>query len=328
LFLMWAARETRIFGREVSSLLCAAALVASGVLTGGDLNAQPSNTSAQASSAYDRGTKAYARGDYATAATEYARADELAPNPVALESALKAAVWADAPALGMELVERSARAPMGGSLAALVKLARERFATRAGQIIVACPVGATCQATVDDSSTPVDKLRWVSAGTHQVDLHVNGSAEHRSVVVGAGTVAEVKSQAAPAPAAPSVSARPYPDSTPLGRASSSGSRKTESPSSATSGVSPAWFWGFGGLTVIVGGFTVASALDAQKKYDDWQNDRTAPAKSDAQNGAVRTNILLGALAVCAVTTAAIGIFAVRWSSAPQRAALRPATISF
>ncbi|MDI1452178.1 hypothetical protein QHF85_49515, partial [Polyangium sp. 6x1] len=76
-------RMTFAFAAAALVLLCAAPSRA----------AEPAATEAKA--AYDRGAAAYERGDMATAARELARADALAPNPVALASALRAAIEGD-----------------------------------------------------------------------------------------------------------------------------------------------------------------------------------------------------------------------------------------
>jgi hypothetical protein len=75
---------------------------------------------------------------------------------------------------------------------------------------------------------------------------------------------------------------------------------------------------------VLGGATVISGLDAVAKHNGFKSDGCAsggsgPVPSDCSDrGAegtraqTRTNVLLGASAVFAVATAAIGIFAVRW----------------
>lgn len=78
-----------------------------------------------ASEAYNKASEAFARKSYAEAAAGFAVADGLEPNPVALESALKAAILADEPVLGMELVERGASRPPDPRVETQMKRARE-----------------------------------------------------------------------------------------------------------------------------------------------------------------------------------------------------------
>jgi hypothetical protein len=83
-----------------------------------------------------------------------------------------------------------------------------------------------------------------------------------------------------------------------------------------------------GVTAVLGGVTVGSGLDAVAKHNRFKDgaclsgsgelprdcdDRASAGKT----ATTRTNILLGATAVLAVTTAAIGIFAVRWHDGTQ-----------
>jgi hypothetical protein len=81
--------------------------------------------------AYARGLAAHAHGDLALAAREFARADELAPNAVALQAALDAAVEANDSTLGNELLERSKREPPSPALATSIAAAHAKFRDRA-----------------------------------------------------------------------------------------------------------------------------------------------------------------------------------------------------
>src|SRR5438105_8056926 len=105
----------------------------------------------RAREAYDRGTAAYDRGDYATAARELAAADALAPNPVALQAALDAALRADDPVVGMVLLERSTRFTPDGALAEMIRTARARFAHRTAFVHVACG-SAPCVCSIDGAT--------------------------------------------------------------------------------------------------------------------------------------------------------------------------------
>jgi hypothetical protein len=96
-----------------------------------------------------------------------------------------------------------------------------------------------------------------------------------------------------------------------------------SPPGDRSGLSPAWFWVSAGLTGVLGGATVISALDTQRRHEDFRADpseRLSRAGLDAQ---LRTNVLLAGLVASAITTAALGLFGVRWRSAE-----RPPTLSW
>jgi len=85
-----------------------------------------------ARAAYDRGAAAFKAKRYAEAAAELVRADALAPNAVALESALKAAELADDAALAMTLADRAEqRAGVAEATRALVRRMRAKTSSRA-----------------------------------------------------------------------------------------------------------------------------------------------------------------------------------------------------
>lgn len=276
-----------------------------------------------AAAAYERGTAAFQRNDFAVAAVEYARADELAPNPVALESALKAVLRANDAALGMELWERASRARgAGAELKELAKLARERYASRAGQVTVAC---AACTAKIDGKAAPVGQRRWYSAGKHRLELSIGGETERREIVVVAGANVEVQPLSAsdagamhgPEPAEPAESApAPAPAPQPAPPPKADAVTSTDS----AGGLSPAWFWIAGGLTLVAGGATIASGVDAVSKHDAYLAAPTPQTESDGRGAQTRTNVLIGVTGAAAVTTAALGLFLVRWSDGKAEAA--------
>jgi len=85
------------------------------------------------------------------------------------------------------------------------------------------------------------------------------------------------------------------------------------------GPSPIWFYAGVGLTAVLGGVTVWSALDTQKAFDDYERDlpklKQAEVDARVEDGhdlERRTNLLLGATAIAAAGTAAIGLFVVDW----------------
>jgi hypothetical protein len=268
--------------------------------------AEPTSEQA-ARAAYERGTGAFERGEFATAAAEFARADEIAPNPVALESALKAVLRADDPALGMNLVERAGRVEGNRSLASLAKVARERFAGRAGELTIVCPTSSACSAKIDSAPVPVGAGLWYAAGRHQIELAVSGVVERREIVVVAGASVEVKplsvtdTAPAPQPRAAAPPARPRPPA-------------ADAAPTDASGLSPAWFWVAAGATVVLAGATAVSGVDAVNKHDAYLANPTDETESTGRGAETRTNVLLGVAGAAAVTTAALGLFAVRWSA--------------
>jgi hypothetical protein len=72
------------------------------------------------------------------------------------------------------------------------------------------------------------------------------------------------------------------------------------------------------LTAVAGGVLVWSAVDTKDKYDTFHAAQppTLVMQEDGLAAKLRTNIFVGVTAALGVATAAIGIFAVRWSDAP------------
>jgi len=276
---------------------------------------RPSSEAARdlASDAYNRGAAAHERGDHATAAREFAQADAIAPDPVTLRVALDAAVLADDPVLGGELVERAAQRPADAQLAEAVRAARERFAGRTGRVRVICPADegaheppreSACTATLDGQSIDAGRPVIARVGRHIVTTRRDGRAEQWAVEVKPDEVAEVVF-AAPGPAAPPVD-----------------TRGVSSPAEPGGGyLSPAWFFVGLGATAIAGGFAIALGVDTAGRHQDFldagcagsaHGDCSALA-DDGISAQHRANALLGVTAALGAATIAMGIlsFAVR-----------------
>lgn len=262
----------------------------------------------RARDAYERGTAAYARADFATAAREFAGADALLPNATALQAALDAALRADDPVIGMALLDRAARAPAVGELAALVKIARARFAGRTGRLRVMCGT-ASCLGAIDGVAIDVSTAAYARVGPHTVTIQSDGKSEQRLVDVRADELVEVT----PALAPPAVS-------TPASSSSSSSAPLASESPSRQRVVAPVWFYTGIGLTAVLAGATIASGLDAASQHASFVRsgcDRAAlpgcdRASSDGASAQLRTNVLLGVSSGMGIATAALGIFFVKW----------------
>lgn len=276
----------------------------------------------QAADAYDQATKAHNAGDYAGAARLFARADELAPNPVALETALREALLADLPVLGMKLAERARRqSELGSSLSDLVARAREKLSSRVGIVVVQC---AGCSATLDGEGLGPELRGFVAVGaTGVVEMRVGDRTERREVVGASGStvtvaptapVASVTAGALPGPPiAPALPPRPP------SRAPDEGE---------LDGIHPAWLtFGIAGTVALAAG-SVGSYVDAlaiesalQDKRDAGDLDGAAELAAEGQNAEIRTYVLEGLLAGSAVATLAVAVFAVDWDGKSPRAQL-------
>jgi hypothetical protein len=281
----------------------------------------------RARAAYDRGVRANAAGDHAGAARAFAEADALAPQPASLEAALESAMKADDALLGAELVDRAdGRSPDAG-LRLTLEAARRRFAKRTGKIKIECRGEARCLAAVDGAAADARKPIYVAAGPHAVvvqrgDERIERLVEVRAdgvVVVSTVTTAPTGTIVPPSgPTGPSAASEPTTPATPPKRSNEE-----------AHGISRGWFFAGLGVTAVLGGVTVVSGLDAVSKHNRFKTGNCAAGgagelpvdcgeMSDAGKRAqTRTNVLLGATAVLAVTTVAIGLFAVRWRDGTQ-----------
>ena len=259
-----------------------------------------SDKKAEARSAYERGAAAFDRHEYAAAATDLARADELVPNPVSLSTAIRAAVLADDAVLAMQLAERAESRESDPTLSRAVDSAHQKYASRTGRVRLSCP--GACRAMLDDQELSPRASQWVLAGEHELVLNLEGRIERRSLKVAPG--AQVEVSPTPGAAAPR---------------HENGGPAPGADSESSNGLSPMWFWIGAATTAVVGSLTVASALDFKKKHEDFQDHPTDAGASDGKTAQTRTNVLLGVTGVAAITTAALGLFAVRWSnsSAPR-----------
>ena len=246
-----------------------------------------------AEESYRQGQQAAERGEYLVAARAFARADQLVPNPLALQAALEVSLMADDAVLGMELVDRAAwledSPHWQPGIAQAVESARARFAGRVGKLKIVC---GGCTAVVDGIAFPVGRAGWVGIGLHRVDLVHKGRSARKEVNVVAGGLAVVK-MPPPPPDAPRSEPPP---------------RASEPPSQETSGVSPVFFFVGLGLTLASGAGVIASAIDTKNTHDAFELDPTSvPLKEEGERAEVRTNVLVGVTGALGLATAILAI---------------------
>jgi hypothetical protein len=262
----------------------------------------------EARRAYDQGTVAHKRGDYAEAATQFARADELAPSSIALRAALDEAVRARNCVLGAELLERSKRGPSDTPLSRSVGAAEGAFRGCAGRVVVHCPEGRACQATLDGKPMAPGKPTWSRVGQRTLLLQVDDrTLPPRQVEIKPDETLDIpvpvpEEPASPPPvpaprsegtapirgeAEPTPPSEPHPAPSPR---SSVPTSRTEAPMPrpagpadppagerppSASGLSPVWFWiGVGG-SALLGGATALSAVDTMDKHNQFVGNSCA-----------------------------------------------------
>ena len=281
--------------------------------------ASAQNPKALAKEAYDRGTQAQERGDFKRAAEEFARADALAPSPVALQAALDAAVDADDPIVGAELLERSKRAPAKGALVTSIDAATKKLGGRAGRLQVVCPAGAKCTSTVDGAALDTSKGAWMRVGPHTLVVQVDGAPDTRTIEIRGGEELEVVAVRG-APASPAPTAVVASPTATAGPPSGSAAPKD---TTSRKPLSPVVFFVTGGVAVVFAGVSTVLALSAKGKHDDFVSAGCDKAnasscgglKDDGESVQRLANIGFAATAVAGVTTVILGAFFTDWGGA-------------
>lgn len=285
--------------------------------------------------AYDRATTEFEAKSYSAAATDFALADELSPNPVALESALKAALLADDPLLGMELVERAKGRPSSPAIDALVTKSKDAFAKRTGKLTVRCPESHVCSATLvlagasgGVARMPLEtgKARWLRAGTLVLDTTFEGTyARHQVDVLPESDVTFEVPKPAPPPPPP---VKPVDPPSP--------GRSLLAPKKDMHGAHPAFFGVTAGLFVASAAVTIWSGVDTLNLHQEWLDHGDETVRQDGLDAQLRTNVMFGVMGGGLIATTLVGVFTdwdgvsvgvrvVRVEAAPQGARL---TVSF
>lgn len=282
----------------------------------------------EAREAYERGTIAFQRGDFAIAAALFARADQLSPSEAALQAALEAALAADDPVLGNELLERARRGVPGAPLGAVVRRATARLAGRAGRLVAEC--GASCEASIDGVSVAPRQPRWVKLGRHTVAMRLRQA--ERTVVV------EISPDAlllvpGPQDEAPAVSSSPVSSpvsSAPIASVSSAPIASVapvfsvfmatpERPGPVHSRLHPGWFWAGAGVTAAAGVLALVWGLDTAHRHDEFASrgclntggDPCDLLASAGQAAQLRANLMIGTAVLAGGVTVALGLWGVR-----------------
>jgi hypothetical protein len=260
--------------------------------------AASTDTEREAADEYDRGLAAHARRDFRQATLHFERANELAANPVALEAALRAAILADEPVLGMRLAARAEATPSApAAVGAAAAEVRAKLGPRVGRIVVDC---LGCSVAIDDEPALPGAAVFVLVGAHRVEIRSGGGAPTLlDAHVEAGETVRLT------PPAPVVA----PPMTLDHDGGPSGDRDAER---RRGGLHPAVFWVGAGATVVLGAATIASGVDVLAREEEFREEPTPARASSGQAAETRTYVLGAATGVFGLATIAVGAFAVAW----------------
>ncbi len=279
-------------------------LIAAILLASGPALAQDSLEEAR--HAYDAGAKAYDAREYAEALRLFDRADALAPNATALELAMASAVLIPDPVAAVTLLRRSKDRAGTPRLNELRNSIRVRFEKKVGFVGVRCVGHEKCAVSREGRRAESGHELVVPVGPNDITVETDGKPVLHHLELGAGqtVVLDVRgSEGAPLTVLPTPVVPPP---------------KVEAPAPATgSGIAPTWFWAGTAVTGLLLGISIVSSFETRQRFQDYEAAPT-PAGRDAGRGSqLRTNILFLATGGMALTTAATGVFFVRWRDARE-----------
>jgi hypothetical protein len=263
--------------------------------------------SESAAALYDAGLEAHARGDLVSAAESFARADELEPNEITLETALREALRADLPVLGMRLHARLRRVSRpNANLRATAWAVASAFGERVAWIKLACD---RCTAEIDGHVLTNESELPVSPGTHVVRIRTDPPEPSRSIELAAGERVTVRPGRSP-------------------------SRETAPPAALpdplTTGVHPAWLT----LGVVATLGLTAGAIGSFAQASDLESDLEAKRLARHPNGAerladdgrsaeTRLYAFTALATLSALGTTAVAIWAIDWTGGEAAVSVGP-----
>jgi hypothetical protein len=299
-------------------------LLTAALVTLAPLTALAEEDVAAASAAFSEAQRAQLRGDYSRAAEFFELADQSAPSPAALRSAIRNRETAGQDARAATLALRALeRYPDDRETKEVADGALSRLAPKLVRVKVTC--NEPCRITVDGGLAVSDPVQshelFVTPGAHAIEGRWSGRPVASRPLEGtAGGSFELALEAPPAPppgaeGAPT-SPAPAQTSAPPAPAAQGSVHLVPidvPPPTSRSGLSPAVFWAGTGLTVVSGALLTWSGLDTLDKRNEYEENPTQDRYDDGTKLELRTNVLAATTAVLGVSTILIGAFATDWS---------------
>ncbi len=266
---------------------------------------------------FDAGRRAYLARDYETAAAHFENADRDAPAPEAIRNAIRARNDAKQFARAATLAAAAlARYPDDKNTAKYAKQILAATEKKLHRVVVTCD--PACTLLVDGKLSPLPEgtslLVYLDPGKHQLSAGWSKERHRDKEIQGdAGKETALTFQAPPLPAPP--------PETPPAASSAPPPPPPEEPPPAKPLSKPV-FYATAGVTVLLGGVTLWSALDMRAnpgrdkvRRDCAGKDESCPTYQDALQKQTRTNVLLAVSAGAAVATGVVAYFT-DWSGAP------------
>jgi hypothetical protein len=253
----------------------------------------------EASSHFKAGLRAFMQHKYVEAAESFEKAHEVLPSHKALFNA------ADAWEKAGELVKAALRfrqflqeAPEDAKARDDAQARLESILTKISRLNLAGQ-GAT-DIQVNGQPAKLGEM-LITPGDHVVTASVDGEFVEKRVSLEAGALLRVLIEPPPP--------EPVPEPEPEERTIDQGVEKK--------GMDPTLFYVGIGVTTVLAGATGWSGLDTQARRDDFDENPTGTGYDEGVAAQKRTNVLLGLSIAAGVTTAALGLFAVKWDDGTQ-----------
>lgn len=301
--------------------LLSAVVVLSPVRAWGDDERSEVERIRTAAEEFDAGRRAFTAGDFASAAEHFENADRDAPAPEALRMAIRARFAAKhfdrVATLATAALDRY---PDDKSTVAFAKEMLAKVPKRLHRLTVTCdePCTLLLDRRIAPTAESTSSVIYVEPGEHDIVAGWSeGRTKRRTVDAEAGGATELAFEAPPIPEKPPEPVPPPPKPKPV-------EPKEEEPK----GLQPVYFYGALGITGVLTGVTVWSALDMRAdpgkdkvREDCAGKDESCPTYQDALSSQKRTNVLLITTGVAAAGTAVLGAFFTDWSGAKDESGM-------
>lgn len=277
---------------------------------------------ARAAKLYDRALALYEQAKYAEAARAFLEADELAPSSDALASAIAAARIGHDHLLVAQAAERAiARESSDAKLAGDARAALAEAEVHLARLDLACHP-TPCSVSIESKAVQAGR-HYLLPGTHLLGAAFAGGKriEQRAALAAGSlhtiTLTEIAANAAGTSAEVTAAAP--------GRPSAERSASPPGNDRGRTKPLPAWtFYAGVAGSVLLGGLTIWSGLDALDDVDRFESTRRGPDRSVALSSIQRTDILLGGTVVLTGITVYAGLRWTDFGSSQQALGIAPA----